>query len=140
MSVITKILEVWSISKTFSAASALLMKLIAGVAVIILCVVIASILFAALVIGAILVAYRQLVLSGMDPQLSALLVGAGIAAILLIVILIAKKRISDIKQASRNLSNFRAPGTDGVMKLIDAFLEGFEQTHHTKEQTHHTKP
>ena len=132
MSVITKLFEVWTISKTFSAASSLLMKLIAGVAVIMLCVVIASILFAALLIGAILVAYRQLVLSGMDPQASALLVGIVIAILLFIVILIAKKRISNIRLASKNLSNFKAPGTESVMKLVDAFLEGFEHTHHTK--------
>ena len=132
MSVITKLFEVWTISKTVSAATSLLMRLIAGVAIIMLCVVIASILFAALVIGTILVAYRQLVLSGIDPQLSALIVGIVIAGLLVTVIMIAKKHISNIRFTSKNLTNFKAPGTDSIVKLIDAFLEGFEHTHHTK--------
>ncbi len=132
MSMITKLFEVWTLSKTISAATSMLMRLLAGVAAIVICVILAAILLAVLLIGAVLVAYRQLVISGMDPQMAALLIGAILLAMLAGVVLYAKKHLNQLRVTSRSLVNFKAPGTDNVVRLIDAFMEGFESVHKPK--------
>ena len=126
MSLITKLLEVWTVSKTFSAATALLMRLIAGVATIIICVLVAVILVSVLLIGGILVAYRQLVITGMDPQMAALTIGGVLIVALIAVLLYARKHLNQLRLTSKSLVDFKTPGTDHLVRIMDAFMKGFE--------------
>lgn len=125
MSLISRLLGIWAVGKTVSATTPLFLRLLRGMAVITLFAVLAAILLAVLIVGAVWLAYVQLVAAGIAANAAILIIGLVLIAMLLGVAMVVKHHCSKAAHLCRAILHAQAPVSNRIHRLSDAFMSGF---------------
>lgn len=126
MSVVSKVFGIWVVNKTVSSSTTLFLRLLAGMAAIIVCAITASLIIAILITGGVWLAYGELVTSGIDKQVAALIIGSLLLALLAAIMLTVKKYFYQLHIVSKTILNFKPPLGGKLSRVIDAFMEGLD--------------
>ena len=115
------------LQRTVSASSTLLESLLAGMAAIAVLALIATLLFASLIMGGIYVGYQALLASGFTAQAAALVTGGVIFCLLIVAVVAIIACIRKIRGIPKRLVTNEAPMINIVSQIADAFTEGFRK-------------
>lgn len=125
MSMISKVLGIWAVSKTVSATTPLFLRLILGMAAITVMSVVAAILIVMLITGGLWMFHSQLILAGATPALALMMTGLIVLLMLAIMAMVAQNYWRKVKHITTRMMNMQAPVSSRMTGLADAFMDGF---------------
>ena len=114
--------------KTLSAGTSLVESLLVGMAVVLLLGLIASILLASLIGGGIYVSYHAMLSYGITPFLASCIIGGTLFMLLLLIMLTIIMCVLRIKTIPRRLITVESKFTEPFNKVVDAFINGLNNT------------
>jgi uncharacterized membrane protein len=128
MSVANKLFGIWVVNKTVSSATPLFIRMLASVAAITVCAIIAALIIVMLIVGGVWLTYWQLTAYGVDTQTSALIIGSLLLALLASVITAGKQHCYRLRYNSQKIFSFQPAIGGQISRVANAFMEGFDSS------------
>lgn len=125
MSIVSKLLGAWVVSRAVPSSTPIFMRLLAGMAAVTFFAVFAAVISAMLVAGLVWFAYGQLLASGIAPGMAVLVISLVLLLVLSSLIMMMQRYWFRIYTLARKLMNMQSPLTGGLNSLADAFMDGY---------------
>ncbi len=122
-----KIAGLLLLKKTMSASSSLLENLFAGLVVVAVLSLMATLLLGSLILGGVIFGYQALLTSGYEAQTAALIMGGAVLCLLVIILAAIVLCIRKLRKIPKRLVINEAPALNIVSNITDAFVEGFRR-------------
>ena len=112
-------------NKILSNSAPIFMRLLAGMAVLLLCAIVGVAIIVMLMVGTVWIAHMQLTTYGIDERSSALIIGIFLLASLLAIIRYGKKKCRYLRATSKQMVQLQPIMGGGLSRAFDSFMEGF---------------
>ncbi len=126
MSVASKLLGAWMLKRTVSSTTPLFMRLLLGMAALVVFAVVGAILGAFIMAGLLWLIFDQMVAAGIPPQNAKLLLAGSVLVLFVVAISMAQKHWRNMRKLANNIIYLQSPIGGKLNAIADAFMDGYE--------------
>ena len=126
MSVASKLFGAWMLKRTVTSTTPLFMRLLLGMAALVVFAVIGAILGAFLMVGILWLIFDQLVANGVPAQNAQMLIAGGMLILLAASIAMAQKHWRQMRKIANSIIYLQSPIHGKLNTIADAFMSGYD--------------